>query len=46
MSEEGSNEVIPVIRRINNEGFLTGIQDLSRRWIAVIKNNGDYIEGL
>ena len=41
-----SNEVTRVIRRINNEGVLTGIQDLPKRWTAVIKHNGDYIEGL
>jgi hypothetical protein len=41
-----SNEVTRVIRRINNEGILTGIQDLPKRWTAVIKHNGDYIEGL
>jgi transposase len=44
--EEVSNEVTRVIRRINNEGVLTGIQDLLKRWTAVIKHNGDYIEGL
>ena len=44
--EEVSNEVTRVIRRINNEGVLTGIQDLPQRWTAVIKHNGDYIEGL
>jgi histone-lysine N-methyltransferase SETMAR len=44
--EEVSNEVIRVIRRINNEGVLTGIQDMPKRWTAVIKHNGDYIEGL
>ena len=44
--EELSNEVTRVIRRINNEGVLTGIQDLAKRWTAVIKHNGDYIEGL
>jgi histone-lysine N-methyltransferase SETMAR len=43
--EEVSNEVTRVIRCINNEGVLTGIQDLLKR-IAVIKHNGDYIEGL
>jgi len=43
---EVSNEVTRVIRRINNEGVLTGIQDLPKRWNAVIKHNGDYIEGL
>jgi len=41
-----SNEVTRVIRRINNEEVLTGIQDLPKRWTAVIKHNGDYIEGL
>jgi histone-lysine N-methyltransferase SETMAR len=45
-SEEVSNEATRVIRRINNEGVLTGIQDLPKRWTAVIKHNGDYIEGL
>jgi hypothetical protein len=31
---------------INNEGVLTGLQDFPKRWTAVIKHNGDYIEGL
>ena len=44
--EEVSNEVTRVIRRIKNEGILTGIQDLPKRWTAVIKHNGDYTEGL
>jgi len=46
--EEVSNEVTPVIGCINNEGVLTGIQDLPKRWMehAVIENNGDYSEGL
>jgi histone-lysine N-methyltransferase SETMAR len=44
--EEVSNEVTRLIRRINNEGVLTGIQDLPKRWTAVIKHNGDYTEGL
>jgi hypothetical protein len=44
--EEVSNEVTPVNRCINNEGILTGIQDLPRRWTAAIKHNGDYTEGL
>jgi len=44
--EEVSNDVTPVIRRINNEGVLTGTQDLPKRWTAVIKHSGDYIEGL
>jgi len=44
--EEVSNEVTRVIRRINNEGVLTGIQFLPKCWTAVIKHNGDYTEGL
>ena len=44
-TEEVSNEVTQVIRRINNEGVLAGIKDLPKRWTAVIKHNGDYIEG-
>jgi hypothetical protein len=44
--EEVSNEVTREIRRINYEGVLTGIHDLPKRWTAVIKHNGDYIEGL
>ena len=44
--EDVSNEVTRVIRLINNEGVLTGIQDLPKLWTAVIKHNGDYIEGL
>jgi len=44
--EEVSNEVTRVIRRIKKEGVLTGIQDLPKRWTAVTKHNGDYIEGL
>ena len=37
--EEVSNEVTRVIRPIKNEGVLTGIQDLTKRWTAVIKHN-------
>jgi len=44
--EEMSNEVTRVIRRINNKDVLTGIHDLPKRWTAVRKQNGDYIEGL
>ena len=44
--EEVSIEVARIIRSINNEGVLTGIQDLPKRWTAVIKHNGYYIEGL
>jgi len=45
-TEEVSNGVTRVIRRINNEDVLTGLQDLSKYRTAVIKHNGDYIEGL
>jgi hypothetical protein len=41
-----SKEVTRVIRSIKNEGVLTGIQDFPKHWTAVIKHNGDYIEGL
>jgi hypothetical protein len=44
--EEVSNEVTRVIRCINNQGVLTGIQGLPKRLTAVIKHNGDYIEAL
>jgi hypothetical protein len=44
--EDLSNEVTCVIRRSNNEGVQTGKQDLPKRWTALIKHNGDYIEGL
>jgi hypothetical protein len=44
--EKVSNEVTREIRRINNESVLTGIQDLPKRWTAVIKHSGDNIEGL
>ena len=39
--EEVSNEVTRVIKRINNEGVLKGIQDSPKRWTAVIKHIGD-----
>ena len=45
-TEEVCNEVTRVIRRIYNEGVLTGIQDLPKRWTAVMKHDGDCIEGL
>ena len=44
--EEVSNEATRVIRRINNEGVLTGIQALPKRWTVVIKHSGDCNEGL
>jgi len=43
--EEVSDEVTRVMRRTNNEGILTGIQELPKRWTAMIKHTGDYIEG-
>jgi len=45
-NEEVSNEVTRVIRHIKNEEVPTGIQDLPKRWTAVIKHSGDYFEGL
>jgi hypothetical protein len=45
-TEEVSNEVTWVIRRINNEGVQTGIQDFPKCCTIVIKHNGDYTEGL
>jgi histone-lysine N-methyltransferase SETMAR len=44
--EDVSNEVTREIGLIKNEGVLTGIKDLPKSWTAVIKHNGDYIEGL
>jgi hypothetical protein len=44
--EKVSNEVTRVIRHINNEGVLAGIQDLPKRWTAAIKHSGDDIDGL
>jgi hypothetical protein len=44
--EEVSNEVTWIIKRIKNEGVQTGIQDFPKRWTALMKHNGDYIEGL
>jgi hypothetical protein len=44
--EKVYNEVIRVIGRIKNEGFFMGIQDLPKRWTAVIRHNGDCIEGM
>jgi histone-lysine N-methyltransferase SETMAR len=44
--EEVYDKVTRVIICINNEGFLTGIQDLPKHWTTLIKHNRDYIEGL
>ena len=39
--EEVSNEVTLIIRHIINEGVLTGIENLPKRWTAVTKRNGE-----
>ena len=44
--EEASTEVTRVIRQLNSEGVLSGIQDFPKCWEAVIRKNEDYIEGL
>ena len=44
--EEVCNEVTQVFRRINDDGVLTGIQDLPECQTIEIRRNGDYIEGL
>ena len=44
--EKASSEVNQVIRQLKSEGILSGIQDLPKRCEAVIRRNGDYIEGL
>ena len=41
--EEASTEVIG---QLNNEGVLSGIQDMLKPWEAVIRRNGDCTEGL
>ena len=38
-TEEASTEVTRVIRQLNSEGVLSGIQDLPKRWEAVIRKN-------
>ena len=44
--KEASIEVTRVIRQLNSEGVISGIQDLPKRWEDAIRRNGDYIEGL
>jgi len=44
--EEVSVAVTRAIRGLNKIGILNGIANLPKRWEAVIKKHGDYIEGL
>ena len=44
--EEVSAAVTRAIRGLNQSGTLHGIENLSKRWHAVIEKQGDYIEGL
>ena len=44
--EEVSNEMTSSNQTQQNEGVLTGTQDLPKRWPDMIKHSGDYIEGL
>ena len=44
--EEVSAAVTRAIRGLNKSGTLNGIENLLKRWDAVIEKQGDYIEGL
>ena len=44
--EEISAAVTRAIRGLNKSGSLNGIENLPKRWDAVIEKQGDYIEGL
>ena len=44
--EEVSAAVTRTIRGMNKSGTLNGIENLPKRWDAVIEEQGDYIEGL
>ena len=44
--EDLSASVTRRIRQLNCSRDLTGIMDLPKRWYAVIRQKGDYIEGL
>jgi len=44
--EEVSAAVTRAIRGLNKSGTLNGIENLPKRWDAVIEKQGDYIEGL
>ena len=44
--EDLSASVIRRVRQLNFSRDLTGIMDLPKRWDAVIRQKGDYIEGL
>jgi hypothetical protein len=45
-NEEVSDKLTRTISRRNRKGVLTEIQDLPRRWTAVIQQDGGYTEGL
>jgi hypothetical protein len=42
--EEISAAITRTIRRLKKSGTLNGIANLPKRWDAVIKKEGDYIE--
>jgi len=44
--EDLSASVTRRVRQLNSSRDLTGIMDLPKRWNAVIRQKGDYIEGL
>jgi hypothetical protein len=44
--EKLSASVTRRVRQLNCSRDLTGIMDLPKRWDAVIRQKGDYIEGL
>ena len=44
--EEVSAVVTRAIRGLNKSGTLNGIENLPKRWDAVIEKQGDYIEGV
>ena len=44
--EELSASVTRRVRELNSSTDLTGIMDLPKSWEAVIRQKGDYIEGL
>ena len=46
MLEDFSASVTRRVRQLNCSRDLTGIMDLPKRWDAVIRQKGDYTEGL
>jgi len=44
--EEVSAAVTQAIRGMKKSGTLNGIENLPKRWDAVIEKQGDYVEGL